>query len=743
MARYWLLTSIALAMLTACNQVQTTPETPPSTTIDSFGANPNPSPLNVGVQFSWTVVGQGLACKVDVEGDGITDYTVEGCTSQSRVVHNYGVQGTYTARLTVSGADGKTVQQTTPVAVAAPNNAPNILSLIPTTPGDAEDPLEVQFSWMVTDPDADITHCRFDAESDGVWEYDGLCSGLQATTGVNPASTVNFFQRHKYKKPGRYEATLEAADPHVSTRARVQVRVPYNRLPRINQLSAVSTGSQSGQVKFRVSDEDGDTLTCTLRVETLGLFRYSNCNDLTRNFTFAAPGSYRVTLTVSDGLATIEKAIELALVKPPQPVEVKSVALGWRHTCALLSNGDVYCWGDNDYGQVGNDPSNLSIDVPTPTRVVQGERPDGVYFTALSAGDEFTCGTASDGEAYCWGLNDDGNLGNGDKINKGYPVRVARGEIPAGVKIEQISLAMNHTCALAANGEVYCWGFNQYWMLGTGGTTSSNTPKLVAQGERPNGVKYTQLTVETEVNCGLGDDDEAYCWGRGSGENTKGGNGNGSANGSPTPVKVLQGARPAGVKFSQVETSFGPVGCGLGTDSKAYCWGLGGQTNLDSNVTSLLGNGINAANCGSITPSSDFFCGIFSSRQFYYSTVPVAVQMPAGGVTFTSLAATFGYHNCAVGSDGKSYCWGSNRKGQLGDGTTNFTTTPVLTLPGEQPAGTTFKAVAGGGFHSCGVLNTGQLLCWGLNEEGQLGNGVLSPSGSTTPTPILVSLPTP
>ena len=156
---------------------------PTATEINSFTANPNPSPANVATQFSWTVFVSDLTCNLDVDNNGINEYTLDNCSSQSRVVHTYGVQGSFTAKLTLIGADGKTVQRSVPVVIAAPNSAPTV-STFQASAMLTDDPLEVRFTWMVNDSDADVTQCRFDAQSDGIWEFDGLCSGLPATSSV-------------------------------------------------------------------------------------------------------------------------------------------------------------------------------------------------------------------------------------------------------------------------------------------------------------------------------------------------------------------------------------------------------------------------------------------------------------------------------------------------------------------------------------------------------------------------------
>lgn len=385
MLRYTIATLFTVLILAACNnapQPQNNPNTP--TTIDSFGATPNPSPANVGTQFSWTVLGQSLTCKLDVEGDGKTDYTVENCTSQSRVVHTYGNQGAFDARLTVSGADGLTRQQVTPVKVTAPN-VPPVPQLGATQPANPQHPFEMLFTWTVQDFNADITHCRFDAESDGVWEYDNLCSGLPSvSTGsrlqsdaISTGTTVSYSLKHRYARKGRYKATLEAADPHARAATQVEVRVPYNTAPTIDYLRGLGRPDLSAQVRFAASDEDGDPISCTLIIESVGRFSYPKCREMRRDFFFAKAGRFRVTLEVTDPYTTTRQSTVIdcgvdcnyyeipstqILGHPGGTVQVLDVANDEWMVSAGIYSGDLYLYRRNSQNQWQTLPGYWLVD---------------------------------------------------------------------------------------------------------------------------------------------------------------------------------------------------------------------------------------------------------------------------------------------------------------------------------------------------------------------------------------------
>ena len=137
------------------------------------------------------------------------------------------------------------------------------------------------------------------------------------------------------------------------------------------------------------------------------------------------------------------------------------------HTCAITSEGRAYCWGMNVYGQLGNN-STTGSRIP-----VAVQMPAGVSFQSIAAGYTHTCALTTEGKAYCWGRNTDGQLGNNSTTNSLTPVAV---QMPAGVSSQSIAASNVHTCALTTTGKAYCWGMNQYGQLGNNSTTNSSIP---------------------------------------------------------------------------------------------------------------------------------------------------------------------------------------------------------------------------------------------------------------------------
>lgn len=694
MMKYQIPLLLASFVLAACTSNPSGPAdggTPTATAIDSLGANPNPSPANVGTQFSWTVFGQDLTCKLDVEGDGQVDYTVEGCTSQSRVLHMYGLQGSFDAKLTVTGGDGVTREQTTAVTVAAPNTPPAIPSLTPAPPPSATDALAVRFTWVVSDFDADITRCRFDAESDGVWDFDDLCSGLPANTSVGKASSVTFSYTHKYSKKGRYEATLEAADPYISTRAKVPVRVPWNRAPVIDTLKSTVGANNTATVLFAVSDPDDDTLTCTLKVEAVGTFRYTDCRELSRVFSGFEPGSYAISLSVSDGLETMIKSITLVISGGEEYIPIPYLNLGENSTCLTMSNTEAYCWGGNWAGQLSD---GTTTDRHLPNRTTP---PPGAYpYSQMDVGYEMGCALNELGKAYCWGFNQFGSIGDGtDQNNRLTPVAVV---MPIA-SFTHLSVGADLVCGIGDNLKTYCWGYNGTGAVGDGTNIQRKVPTEVLLPTAPGLTQFTHVSAGSGHTCAQGNDLKTYCWGK----NDSGQVGDDSTDSRNRPVAV---SLPTGVLFTQIVAGYEHT-CALGDDNKAYCWGDNAFGQLGDNST--------------------------NNRD-----VPTEVILPsvAGLTAFVQISPGRDL-TCALGDDGKAYCWGHNNKGELGnDSFTDSRVAVPVTMPTD-PGFSKFVKISSGHYHVCAIGNNASIYCWGSNNNGEIGND----STTNVKVPALITLP--
>ena len=211
-------------------------------------------------------------------------------------------------------------------------------------------------------------------------------------------------------------------------------------------------------------------------------------------------------------------------VTMPAGVSFTSLAVGWIHACGLTAAGAAYCWGNNDDGQIG-DSTTTSRPIPTAVSM-----PVGVTFTMLAVGSVHTCGVTQEGAVYCWGANHRGRLGDGTTTNRLTPTATV---IPGGVTIKSVGAGYAHACALTVAGAVYCWGRNVFGELGDGTTTDRLSATPVAT---PAGVMFSSLAVGFVHTCVLTAEGAAYCWG----VNTGGRLGDGTTMNRLIPVKVVQ-----------------------------------------------------------------------------------------------------------------------------------------------------------------------------------------------------------
>ena len=381
---------------------------------------------------------------------------------------------------------------------------------------------------------------------------------------------------------------------------------------------------------------------------------------------------------------------------------------------ALGSDGNAYAWGNNTYGQLGD---GTKTDRTTPVKVRKPTNaPADFTYVQVSAGWDCSLALGSDGNAYAWGNNSSGQLGDGTTTQRTTPVKVGK---PTGLTYVQISAGVHYSLALGSDGNAYAWGSNTYGKLGDGTTTQRTTPVKVG---KPTGLTYVQVSAGWQHSLALGSDGNAYGWG----QNSSGQLGNNTASGygdsNPVPVRVRDPANPTdtskGLKATQV--SAGALhSLALGSDGYVYAWGM--------NDHGQLGNGTTSDNNA--------------------NPVPVRVRDPANptdaskGLQATQIIA--GYkHSLALGSDGYTYAWGRNDYGQLGNTTTRDSSVPVRVRNPANPTDTSkgLKAVqlSAGEYYSLALGSDGNAYTWGANGNGQLGNDTTK--DSNIPVPVMFNL---
>jgi alpha-tubulin suppressor-like RCC1 family protein len=374
-------------------------------------------------------------------------------------------------------------------------------------------------------------------------------------------------------------------------------------------------------------------------------------------------------------------------------LKLRAIGLGAHHACVLTTSGAAFCWGLNDQSQLGASTATTcgAVTCSTTPMAVSG----AVTFQTLDVGGDFACGLSGTG-VRCWGSGANGELGNGSQANSATPVVVAASPL------KFVTVGNSHACALTATGSAVCWGSNQQNALGTATGTACGFPCSTTPVAVSGGLTFDSLSAGVQESCGVTAADAGFCWGGIAGLGVLG-NGT-TAGAAASPVAIAGGLT---LRDVQVE---GASPCALTTTGQAYCWG--------NNIAGQVGDG--------------------STTQ---RLVPVPV---AGGLTFASLAAASGQNNvlshmCAITTAGDAYCWGGNSKGELGAATGSACTfggpTPCSTVPVLVSGGHSWRALAVGLEFTCGITTSDAVYCWGANTFGQLGNGTTVSSI----VPVLVS----
>jgi alpha-tubulin suppressor-like RCC1 family protein len=299
-----------------------------------------------------------------------------------------------------------------------------------------------------------------------------------------------------------------------------------------------------------------------------------------------------------------------------------AIAAGTTHTCAVRKSGKVSCWGSGFSGALGNgkdDSSSLPVDVTGVDDAI-----------AIGAGGAVTCIIHKTGTASCWGSNSNGGLGDGTTADSKVPVAVNDLK-----DIVQIAPSTNHTCAVLKSGDVYCWGGASDGQLGTGSLTPTTKPtKLTALSD------VAQIAVASRYGCARMKSGSVACWGR----NESGQLGNGSPTDSPNPSPI---AVPFVSDAVSIWCGYGHT-CAVRKTGAVACWG--------DATYGQLGIGPVDAGGGTISKST-----------------PQAVL----NLTTAKSVWTGGDRTCAVTSDNKALCWGSNFDGELGNGSTDQKDVPT------------------------------------------------------------------
>ena len=487
---------------------------------------------------------------------------------------------------------------------------------------------------------------------------------------------------------GAAYAAATACDENVTIRALTapdaatgQLYVSTIALSDISQNATTGCGYKIMQIVLKIN---GQTTYASWSIA-------SSSTDSTFNLTgvTSSLGDY-----YADTVLTPFKADGLTNVAIAQIGNFKvfiDISSGTSHTCAIVSDTTLKCWGYNFEGQLGDGSSGTGFNRVSPVnvRTSSTDATDLTGVTAIGLGQKHSCAILSGGAMKCWGSNNNGQLGDSTTVQRISPVYVRTSSSDASnlTGVTTIDLGERHTCAILSGGAMKCWGNNDNGQLGDGTSGNSRTSPVSVTGL----TGATATAVGYFHTCALLSDTTVKCWGYGGGGQL------GSITaGSTSPVNVRTSSTDASnlTGVTAIASGFQHA-CALLSNGTVKCWGYNGYGQLGD--------------------------GTYNAR-----TSPVLVT----GLTGVTAIAASQYHTCALISGGTMKCWGYNYKGELGDGSTTVRTSPVSVT-----GLTGVTAISTGDFQTCARLSTNfdGIKCWGWNYYGQLGIGTYDVDAHTSP----------
>jgi alpha-tubulin suppressor-like RCC1 family protein len=402
-----------------------------------------------------------------------------------------------------------------------------------------------------------------------------------------------------------------------------------------------------------------------------------------------------VTLLALPGPAAAEAPPEAALTG------IRRVTVGLEHSCALMANAQVRCWGGGSYGKLGNGAFDRAL-TPVTVVAVSGSGPL-TNVTQVAAGYNHTCALLASRQVRCWGFNDGGQLGNNTGYSSFATPQVVLNDAGNRPLKNVIAIAVggDTSCALLATHQVRCWGANGSGQAGTGLPGNAQLPKLV---RNPAGTgplqNVTQISVGWSTTCARLSNGQVRCWGY----NNHGQVGDGTTGTDRRRPRVVRSVSGPGALTGVKQVAVGEtVACALLNSGQVRCWGQGDDGGL--------GNG-----------------GLVDRNR------PVRVALGPGQLLTGVTQIQAGYSSaCARLGNGRVRCWGRGLRGEMGNGDfVEDNPRPVLVLNSAGTAPLTgITDLHYGESTGCVRLANGQARCWGLGMSAQLGNGIEADSAST------------
>lgn len=463
---------------------------------------------------------------------------------------------------------------------------------------------------------------------------------------------------------------------------------------------------------------------------------------------------------------------------------LKMIGAGGEHNCTIKNvDGKLWCWGNNENGQLGNNSIKIAASSP---RSISSDP-----WQTIVTGDQHSCGLDETGTLNCWGKNDSGQVGNGTTFIQQTPAAIS-----ANTDWNNVSLGTNHSCAIKDDKSLWCWGSNTSFQLGHSPTNSrkpsllsktnegetnddesieneawratssgnshtcaikddaslwcwgGNTKGQIGQGnttafyseptELDRDSKWLRISASGDHNCAIKDDNSLWCWGG----NLTGQVGNGSTE------NVLRPSLIAETTSRWNKISLGTDhSCGIKVDNSLWCWGDNSRSQLGDNSTdpSRIPKLIYSAGVSDISLGNQFSCGIKSDDNSIWCwgrnelnqlghtpdiTAPlvdiIAPSAVDDSASSWSSISSGEAHSCAIKTDNSLWCWGSSNFGQAAQNV-------AAEIPIQETSESSWLNVAANGDHSCAVKDDKSLWCWGSNRLGQLGNSTTTSESSPVP----------
>ena len=434
---------------------------------------------------------------------------------------------------------------------------------------------------------------------------------------------------------------------------------------------------------------------------------------------YSATYKIRVTTAVEDSAGN-DFASQYTQTDGFKTTNTIPITAGSAHSCFMLDNGSVKCWGENNFGQLGlgdiinrgDNSSEMSdnlnfIDLGT-----------GRTATAIEAGDNHTCSILDNATVKCWGSNASGQLGLGDTSSRGdgsdeMGDNLLVVDLSSGRTAKAIAAGNLHTCAILDNSSVKCWGFNASGQLGLGdnstrGDESNEMGDNLTAIDLGSGRTAKVIVAGDSHTCAILDNSAIKCWGAnatgqlGLGDTNNRGDVSGEMGDSLTAVDLGSGRTAKAIAAGKGHT------CALLDDNSVKCWGKANYGQIGTGKTFTLGDG--SGEMGNSLTAIDL------------------------GTGRTATAIAVGKNQSCANLDNSSIkCWGRNNSGQLGLGDNDNRGDSVRGDGSSQMGdnlpsvalgtGRTSRGITTGYGHTCAILDNSSIKCWGRNNAGQLGLG--------------------